>query len=59
MDTLWNCTYGMDIDVQNNPQNEYFHAAEKVFIEAHQFKVFKFLSGFLLFLEFLIKKNKF
>ena len=45
MDTIWNCAYGIDIDLQNNPDNEYFHASEKVFSDAVKFKVLNHLSG--------------
>ena len=30
MDTIWNCAYGIDINSQDEPENKYFHAAEKV-----------------------------
>ena len=23
MDTIWNCAFGLDLDLQNNPDNEY------------------------------------
>ena len=31
MDTIWNSAFGVDIDIQNNPENEYFDKCEKVF----------------------------
>jgi hypothetical protein len=31
MDTIWNCAFGLDIDVQNNPDNKYFTSCELVF----------------------------
>lgn len=45
MDMIWNCAYGMDMDLQNNPDNEYFHASEQVFKEATKFKFFNILSS--------------
>jgi hypothetical protein len=52
MDTLWSCSYGLDIDVQNDSENEYFHAAEKVFSEAHRLKTLNFLSSIIYYLLF-------
>jgi hypothetical protein len=31
MDSIWNCAFGIDIDIQNNPNNEYFYQCERVF----------------------------
>ncbi len=31
MDTIWNCAFGVDLDMQNNPSNEYYEMAEKFF----------------------------
>jgi len=31
MDSIWNCAFGVDIDVQNNPNNEYFYQCERAF----------------------------
>ena len=31
MDSIWNCAFGIDIDLQNNPDNEYFTRCEDVF----------------------------
>lgn len=60
MDTLWNCTYGIDINVQNKPNNEYFKASEKIFSDAFKFKFLKILSSikqiiFVIFLIFIFK----
>jgi cytochrome P450 len=30
MDTIWNCAFGVDIDVQNNPNDPYFVKSEKI-----------------------------
>jgi hypothetical protein len=39
MDTIWNCAFGIDIDVQNNPENEYFTKCEKVFANTEKLEV--------------------
>jgi hypothetical protein len=31
MDTIWNCAFGLDIDIQNNRENEYFKNCEAIF----------------------------
>lgn len=31
MDTIWNCAFGVDIDLQRNPENEYFKKCEQIF----------------------------
>ena len=31
MDTIWNCAFGVDIDIQNNPNNDYFTKCESAF----------------------------
>ena len=30
MDTIWNCAFGLDIDLQNDRNNEYFKNSEAV-----------------------------
>ena len=37
MDTIWNCAFGVDIDLQNKHDNEYFLNAEKFFREVVEF----------------------
>ena len=49
MDSIWSCAYGVDLDVQNNPDNEYFIAAEKVFKDGTKFKLFNYLSSNIVF----------
>nr|QEV83799.1 cytochrome P450 [Brachionus rotundiformis] len=44
MDSLWKCTYGIDINIQNKSDDEYFEASEKVFSDAFKFKILKILS---------------
>nr|QVK45580.1 cytochrome P450 [Brachionus paranguensis] len=46
MDSLWKCTYGIDMNIQNKPDNEYFEASEQVFSDAYKFKLLKILSIF-------------
>nr|UOU03273.1 cytochrome P450 3045C1-1 [Brachionus rubens] len=31
MDSIWNCAFGVDVDIQNNPDNEYFKRCEALF----------------------------
>ena len=31
MDTIWNCAFGLDIDLQNNPENPYLVHSNQVF----------------------------
>ncbi len=52
MDTIWNCAFGLDIDLQNNPNNEYFKNSEKVFQMTNSFSLPIFFSSnaFSLFL---------
>ena len=45
MDTIWNCAFGIDIDIQNNPENEYFTKCEKVFSNTEQQNIFTFLAS--------------
>ena len=33
MDTIWNCAFGVDIQVQENPDNEYFLKCENAIRE--------------------------
>lgn len=39
MDTIWNCAFGIDIDLQNNPDNPYFHKCENHFKIAAEFSL--------------------
>jgi len=67
MDTIWNCAFGLDIDLQNNPDNEYFKNSEKVFQMTNSFSLPIFFSSnaFSFFLiktfnqfKFIYKKTK-
>ena len=31
MDSIWNCAFGLDVDVQNNPNNIYYTKSEEHF----------------------------
>nr|AHL88982.1 cytochrome p450 3045A1 [Brachionus koreanus] len=53
MDSLWKCTYGIDLNIQNKPCNEYFKASEKIFADAYKFKFIKLLSIFFPEFDFL------
>ncbi len=45
MDTIWNCAFGIDIDIQNNPDNEYFTKCENVFSNAENLDFFSYLGS--------------
>ncbi len=45
MDTIWNCAFGIDIDIQNNPENEYFTKCETVFSNTEKQNIFTFLAS--------------
>ena len=33
MDTIWNCAFGLDIDLQNDIDNLYLYHSDRVFVE--------------------------
>ena len=45
MDTIWNCAFGLDTDLQNNPDNKYFKNSENVFKLLTTFHLPIFLSS--------------
>jgi hypothetical protein len=45
MDCLWNCAYGIDMDFQNNPSNNYFRRCEIIFRQMDSFNVFMYLGS--------------
>jgi hypothetical protein len=45
MDTIWNCAFGVDIDIQNNPNNIYFTKAEQVFSDSVNLNWFFYAGG--------------
>jgi hypothetical protein len=47
MDTIWNVAYGVDKDMQNDMDNEYFYVCEKHFNDASKFKPIVYISGLL------------
>ena len=48
MDTIWNTAFGVDIDLQNNPENIYFQKCELVFKETGEFRFPQFLGSITL-----------
>ena len=38
MDVIWNCAFGIDADIQNHPNNQFFKRAISFFDESAQFK---------------------
>ncbi len=45
MDTIWNCAFGVDIDLQNDTQNEYFTKAEMFFNSFNHLNVIFYAGG--------------
>ncbi len=45
MDTIWNCAFGYDIDVQNQPDNPYFHRCEQVFADNVELKLINYIGS--------------
>lgn len=45
MDTIWKCAFGIDIDIQNNPDNEYFTKCERVFSDAENLQFSSYLGS--------------
>jgi hypothetical protein len=48
MDTIWNCAFGLDIDVQNQPDNEYFTNCELVFSNTWKLDFRRYLGSIIL-----------
>jgi hypothetical protein len=44
MDTIWNCAFGVDIDLQHNPDNEYYKKSEELFNTTWQLRTQNFLG---------------
>jgi hypothetical protein len=44
MDSIWNCAFGLDIDLQNNRENDYFVNSENVFKKSLDMNFFQKLS---------------
>ena len=44
MDTIWNCAFGVDIDLQHNPDNEYYKKSEELFNTNWQLKTQNFVG---------------
>jgi hypothetical protein len=53
MDTIWNCAFGLDIDIQNNPENDYFNKAEQVFSDTVNLNLLSYIGGRLLQFELI------
>jgi hypothetical protein len=48
MDSIWNCAFGVDIDLQNNlsgPDNMYYHKCEKVFKQGTELVFVNYLGS--------------
>ena len=51
MDTIWNCAFGVDIDIQNNPNNVYYTKSEQLFQETVNINIFGYCGGSYFFAE--------
>ena len=61
MDALWNCAFGIDMDFQNNPYNNYFRRCEIIFRQMDSFNLFMYLGSIyylddIFYLGVLVKK---
>lgn len=57
MDTIWSCAFGLDTDMQNNPDDPYFVHSQRVFAEENYMR--KLVVCFLCMPEFKWFWNKF
>jgi hypothetical protein len=57
MDSIWNCAFGLDIDLQNNPDNEYFTRCEEVFSNNLRFPIY-FKLGSKLYLLLIMNGSQ-
>ena len=44
MDTIWNIGIGLDMDLQNSPNNEYFQKSEQLINSTRDVNFLQFLS---------------
>ena len=44
MDTIWNCAFGLDIDLQNNPENPYLVHSNQVFRDSSKGSLMRTIS---------------
>ena len=57
MDSIWNCAFGVDQDIQHNKDNEYFKRCEKIFRNTDQLRVIDYI-GSKLNINFYINFDK-
>ena len=60
MDTIWNCAFGLDIDLQNNPENPYLVESNQIFRDLSKLSFFRILlckRNFISCLELIINTN--
>lgn len=55
MDTIWNCAFGIDTDLQNDLNNQYFYRAEQIFKRSADLNFPMYLGGNL---NNFVKKKK-
>jgi hypothetical protein len=44
MDTIWNIAIGLDMDLQNNPDNEYLKKSEQLINSTRNINFLQFIS---------------
>nr|QUF59379.1 cytochrome p450 CYP3045C2 [Brachionus angularis] len=44
MDSIWNCAFGIDIDLQNDSKNDYFDRCESVFRQTSDLTLYAYLG---------------
>jgi hypothetical protein len=57
MDSIWNCAFGVDIDLQNNlsgPDNMYYHKCEKVFKQGTELVFVNYLGSIYIYIYYLL-----
>ena len=45
MDTIWNCAFGLDIDLQNNPNSPYLTKCEQFMKELATYTLLNYIGG--------------
>jgi hypothetical protein len=45
MDTIWNCAFGIDTNLQHDTKNPYFYRAEEIFKRSANLTLQMYLGG--------------
>ena len=58
LDVIWNCAFGVDIDVQQSDEGiGYYYKCEEFFKNHEAINIFSFVGGIVKFLIFNVFKN--